>query len=52
MKRIAVLCNRLCRNEVLEVVDVVNGFGSVAGVAVESCSGAACFVDSLVGLTG
>lgn len=51
-KKGIVLCNRRCRNEVQEVLEVVQSFGSVAGVAVESCSGAACFVDSLVGVSG
>ena len=46
-----VLCNRRCRNEVLDVYDLSEGLGEVQGVAIESCTGAANFADELSGLS-
>ena len=46
------LTNRRCRSDVMEVVEVLRGCGSVESVAIESCCGAAEFAEQLRSSTG
>ena len=47
-----VLFNRSCANDWLAIQRSAEGFGSVAGAAIESCTGAADLAEELVGQAG
>ncbi len=47
-----VLCNRSCANDWAAIRELAERFGTVAGAAIESCTGAADLAEELVGLAG
>ncbi len=47
-----VLANRSCGNDVLETIELVSKYGSVARVSAEACNGSTEFLESLNRVTG
>lgn len=47
-----ILSNRSCENQVHAISDAAGAYGSVSGVAIEACPGAADLAEKMVALTG